>query len=111
MDLAYQRVWGPSRSIWGSMRRTALKVSRGKTDCLMEMACTATDTVRASATASAAKRRLRLLAAMLSVGLLVGLGLSAGSALMWRSSVRRQERQGFESAASGVTATLGTLLR
>ncbi len=92
------------------MRRTSLKVLRGKPDCLMEMAHTATDTVRAS-TASAAKRRLRLLAAMLSLGLLVGLGLSAGSALMWRSSVRKQERQAFESAASGVTATLGTLLR
>jgi diguanylate cyclase (GGDEF)-like protein len=30
---------------------------------------------------------------------------------MWRSSVSAQQRQAFESAASGVTATLGTLLR
>ena len=43
--------------------------------------------------------------------LLVGLAVSVASGLLWRSSVRTHDRQTFDGSASGVTATLDTLLR
>ncbi len=56
---------------------------------------------------SPASRPWRL-AMLACAGLLVGLTLSATSALMLRSSVSAQQRQSFTSAAANVTATLGT---
>lgn len=67
--------------------------------------------VAADAAAAGGDRRRWLLVAVVCVGLFVGLALSAACAFMWRSSVRTQQRQTFVSDASGVTATLGTLLR
>ncbi|MGO9320747.1 MAG: putative bifunctional diguanylate cyclase/phosphodiesterase [Solirubrobacteraceae bacterium] len=43
--------------------------------------------------------------------LVVGLAVSVASGLMWRSSVSTHDRQTFDGSASGVTATLDTLLR
>ncbi|MGD0453407.1 MAG: EAL domain-containing protein [Solirubrobacteraceae bacterium] len=43
--------------------------------------------------------------------LLVGLAVSVASGLLWRSSVSTHDRQTFNGSASGVTATLDTLLR
>jgi diguanylate cyclase (GGDEF)-like protein len=57
----------------------------------------------------AQRRRAWLLVAC--VVLLVGLGMSAAGALLWRSSELRHERQALQATASGVTDTLGTLLR
>jgi diguanylate cyclase (GGDEF)-like protein len=43
--------------------------------------------------------------------LVVGLGLSLGGALLWRSSVRSRERQQFQTNATDVSETADTLLR
>jgi len=43
--------------------------------------------------------------------LLAGLAVSLGGGLWWRSNVRAHNRQSFQTTASGVTATLATLLR
>lgn len=43
--------------------------------------------------------------------LVVGLGLSLGGALLWRSSVRSRERQQFQTNATDVGETAETLLR
>ena len=56
------------------------------------------------------RRERRLLLAG-AVALLVGLAVSGAAALVWRSTEQSRERQAFASAASNVTATLGTLLR
>ena len=77
----------------------------------MVMARATRERVAASAALGGRRRRRWLLVAAVCAGLFVGLAVSAASALMWRSNVRAQERQAFVSEASGVTATLGTLLR
>jgi hypothetical protein len=43
--------------------------------------------------------------------LVVGLGLSLGGALLWRSSVRSRERQQFQTNATDASETAETLLR
>ena len=43
--------------------------------------------------------------------LVVGVGLSAVGALMWRSDTQRRDRQSFQLTASSVTDTLATRLR
>ena len=43
--------------------------------------------------------------------IVVGLGLSLGGALLWRSSVRSRERQQFQTNATDVSETAETLLR
>jgi diguanylate cyclase (GGDEF)-like protein len=46
---------------------------------------------------------------LLAAGLLIGgLAISAGAALLWRSSVRVHERQAFQTSAADVTATLSS---
>jgi diguanylate cyclase (GGDEF)-like protein len=56
--------------------------------------------------------RLRRMWPLLAVGmLLAGLAISAGAALLWRSSVRAHERQIFRASATDVTATLSSGLR
>jgi diguanylate cyclase (GGDEF)-like protein len=55
-----------------------------------------------------ARRRWALIACAI---LVVGLGLSLGGALLWRSSVRSRERQQFQTNATDVSETAETLLR
>jgi hypothetical protein len=43
--------------------------------------------------------------------LIVGLVVSLGSALLWRSSVRTHDRQEFQTSSTDVSETLETLLR
>jgi diguanylate cyclase (GGDEF)-like protein len=58
------------------------------------------------------KAPLRRLWPLLAVGiLLIGLGMAASAALLWRSSVRAHERQSFQASAADVTATLSSGLR
>jgi diguanylate cyclase (GGDEF)-like protein len=46
---------------------------------------------------------------LLALGLLIGgLAISAGAALLWRSSVQTHERQAFQASAADVTATLAS---
>ena len=77
-------------------------------DWLGVMAAAIRPTTVSKRRSSRRKRRLLLAGA---VALLVGLGVSAAAALVWRSTEQSRERQAFASAASNVTATLGTLLR
>jgi len=43
--------------------------------------------------------------------LVLGIALSAATALLWRSNVRTHEKQSFQTSATAVTETVGTLLR
>jgi diguanylate cyclase (GGDEF)-like protein len=58
-----------------------------------------------------ADRRRRWWIALATTVLVVGVGLSAVGALMWRSDTQRRDRQSFQLTASSVTDTLATRLR
>src|ERR1700761_416934 len=58
-----------------------------------------------------AARRRRWWIALATIVLVVGVGLSAVGALMWRSDTEHRDRQSFQLTASSVTDTLATRLR
>jgi diguanylate cyclase (GGDEF)-like protein len=58
-----------------------------------------------------ADRRRRWWIALATTVLVVGVGLSAVGALVWRSDTRHRDRQAFQLTASSVTDTLETRLR
>ena len=66
---------------------------------------------RETADTHASGRSSRLWLAVALTTLLVGLGLSAFTALGWSARQRRDGRQGFDSTAQSVSGTVGTLVR
>jgi hypothetical protein len=59
--------------------------------------------------ARGSRRRWWMLVAC--VILVLGLAVSLGGALLWRSSVRTRDKQAFQTTATDVTGTVETLLR
>jgi hypothetical protein len=58
-----------------------------------------------------ADRRRRWWIALATTVLVVGVGLSAAGALIWRSNTEHRDRQSFQLTASSITDTLATRLR